>query len=289
MIKKISFSTKGQNADIGELQIHRILPNRYTDAVGYFVFLDHVFPQVSSPLKNTGTGGHPHRGIATLSYLIEGEGEHFDSAGNHAKVYSGEIQWMKAGKGIIHDETFKVDSKTGADTKHGFQFWINLPSKNKAENPEYLAIQSNDVPQKKLENGNVSIKVILGSYQDLTSIIPSYSEQFLYHIKVEPGKSFIFPVADKIEVAAFLPIKHAIINGFEFQTGEFIEFDRDAGDILIENNLQEVTDVILFGGEPYTEPIVAEGPFVMNSKSEIADAYRDYYSGAYGKIDKHLG
>jgi redox-sensitive bicupin YhaK (pirin superfamily) len=284
MKKKTSFSTKGQRADIGDLTIHRILPNRYAEAVGPFVFLDHLIPRLNPPVMNSGTGAHPHRGIATLSYLLEGEDEHFDSAGNYAKIYSGGIQWMKAGNGIIHDETINVDSTTGTNHIHGFQFWINLPSKTKAEKPEYLAIQSNEVPQKALPDERGWIKVIAGDYQDLHSKIPNYSAQFLYHIHLEPGKSFTIFMDEKVEVAAFLPTKNAILNNAQFGAGEFVEFDRDAGEIEIENSLQEATDILLFGGEPYTEPIVAEGPFVMNSKAEIAEAYRDYFAGKYGEI-----
>lgn len=289
MKKKTSFSTKGQRADIGDLTIYRILANRYTDAVGPFVFLDHIIPKVHSTPLNSGTGGHPHRGIATLSYIIEGEDEHFDSAGNYAKVYSGGIQWMKAGNGIIHDETLNVDSQTKSNQTHAFQFWINLPSKNKAEKPEYLAIQSNEVPNKPLPNNSGWIKVIAGNYENLKSVIPNYSEQFLYHIQLEAGKNFTIAIDEKIEVAAFLPTRKTIVNDVEFQSGEFIEFDRIAGEITFDNSLPEATDIILFGGEPYTEPIVAEGPFVMNSESEITDAYRDFYAGKYGKIDNKLG
>ncbi|MDR6968110.1 redox-sensitive bicupin YhaK (pirin superfamily) [Flavobacterium arsenatis] len=285
MKKKISFSTKGQRADIGDLTIYRLLANRYADAVGPFVFLDHIIPKVHSSAINSGTGGHPHRGIATLSYIIEGEDEHFDSAGNYAKVHSGGIQWMKAGNGIIHDETLNIDSKTGSNRTHAFQFWINLPAKNKAEKPAYLAVQSDDVPQKSLPDNSGWIKVIAGSYQDLKSIIPNYSEQFLYHIHLKKGKRFAISVDEKIEVAAFLPTKSTLLNDSEFQAGDFIEFDRNEGDIVIENKFYETTDIILFGGEPYTETIVAEGPFVMNSHSEIADAYRDFYAGKYGTIN----
>ncbi|PJR04081.1 pirin family protein [Avrilella dinanensis] len=287
MKKQTSFSTKGQRADIGDLTIYRMLANRYTDAVGPFVFLDHIIPKVHSSSMDSGTGGHPHRGIATLSYIIEGEDEHFDSMGNHAKVYSGGIQWMKAGNGIIHDETLNVDSRTGTNSTHAFQFWINLPAKNKVEKPEYLAIQSEEVPQKSLPNDSGWIKVIVGNYEDLKSIIPNYSQQFLYHIHIEAGKSFSTFIDEKIEIAAFLPTKNTILNDAEFEAGEFIEFDRNAGEIFIENKLNEATDILLFGGEHYTEPIVAEGPFVMNSRSEIADAYRDFYAGKYGNIIKH--
>jgi Pirin-related protein len=287
MKKKISLSTNGQRADIGDLTIYRILANKYTEAIGPFIFLDHIIPKGHSGFTNSGTGAHPHRGIATLSYIIEGEDEHFDSAGNYAKVHSGGIQWMKAGNGIIHDETLNVDSQTKSNQTHAFQFWINLPSKNKAEKPEYLAIQSNEVPNKPLPNDSGWIKNIAGSYEDLSSVIPNYSQQFLYHIHLESGKKFTISIDEKIEVAAFLPTKNAIVNDVEFQSGEFIEFDRIAGELTFENSLPEATDIILFGGEPYTEPIVAEGPFVMNTESEITAAYRDFHAGKYGKIENN--
>src|SRR5882762_5852327 len=107
MKKSISFSTQGHRADVGEYTVNRILPNRYADAVGPFVFLDHL-PQAKHspgepPKKVNGSGAHPHRGIATLTYIINGEADHFDSKGNRARVNSGGVQWMKAGNGIIHD------------------------------------------------------------------------------------------------------------------------------------------------------------------------------------------
>ncbi len=284
MKKKSSFTTQGQRADIGDLKIVRLLPNRYTDAVGPFVFLDHLLPSQHAGDMDSGTGGHPHRGIATLTYLIEGEDEHFDSAGNYAKVYSGGIQWMKAGNGIIHDETLKSDSRTGSGRTHGFQFWINLPAKHKAEKPEYLAIQSDDVPKKNLRDNSGWIKVIAGSYENLESSLPEYLRQFLYHIHLEPGKTFSISMDQDIEVAAFLALNKAVINDEDFEEGEFIEFDRNAGEIQIVNTLQEATDIILFGGERYSEAIVAEGPFVMNTRMEIATAYQDFYAGKYGTI-----
>jgi redox-sensitive bicupin YhaK (pirin superfamily) len=285
MKKKSSFSTRGQRADIGDMVIYRILPNRYADAVGPIVFLDHIVPNKQTKVNKEGTGAHAHRGIATLTYILNGEGEHFDSAGNYGKIHSGGVQWMKAGNGIIHDETLNSDSKTDSELVHGFQFWINLPSNIKAEAPAYLSVEGNAVPFKTLPEGKGWIKVILGGFEDLNSVIPNYSEQFLYHIHLETGASLEIEFADKLEVAAYLPTLPASINDEKFNGGEFIEFDRKEGSIELINTNAEACDILLFGGEIYKEPIEAEGPFVMNSKLEIANAYRDYYNGDYGKID----
>jgi redox-sensitive bicupin YhaK (pirin superfamily) len=288
MKKKISFTAQGQRADIGEYIINRILPNRYADAVGPFVFLDHALPIKHSPgepLKGVnGKAAHPHRGIATLTYILNGEAEHRDSKGHHAKVRSGGAQWMKAGNGIIHDEVVNVDPQTNDLLTHAFQFWINLPSKQKAEQPEYLPVQANEVPRQKLSDDKGWIKVIVGEYENLASKIPNYSKQFLYHIHLEAGKQFSLLTEKDLEYAAFLPLQNAVINDTEFGKGEFIEFDRIEGTIEINNNSEVGIDIILFGGEKYTEPIVAQGPFVMNTQTEIADAYRDFHDGKYGDI-----
>jgi len=288
MKKQISFSGRGQRADIGTTTIYRILPNRYADAVGPFVFLDHIASQNYRSLNNDSVGAHPHRGIATLSYIINGEDEHVDSAGNHARVSSGGIQWMKAGNGIIHDENLTNDPKTGSQLIHGFQFWINLPSEIKKERPEYLAIQNSEVPQKALPENRGWIKVIAGSYEELHSVIPDYSEQFLYHFHLEAGKQFTVTVDAEIEVAAFLPTQNATLNDTEFDAGDIAEFDRREGTIEMYNNSEVATDIILFGGERYNEPIVAKGPFVMNSELEIALAYKDFHAGKYGAMSERL-
>ena len=283
MKKQISFSGAGQRADIGEMKIFRILPNRYADAVGPFVFLDHIAPTLQTS-ANKGTGAHPHRGIATLTYVLNGEDEHFDSAGNYTRVYSGGVQWMKAGSGIIHDESLSADSYSDNKLIHGFQFWINLPAKNKTEKPEYIAVQGDFVPRKSLTNESGWIKIIAGEYEDLKSAIPQFSEQFIYHIYLNPGKQFTLNTVDDKEMAAFLPLGNAILNDNEFQKGEFIEFETGDGIIEFKNNGEIATDIILFGGEKYTEPIVAQGPFVMNSRHQIAEAYQDFYAGKYGEI-----
>jgi redox-sensitive bicupin YhaK (pirin superfamily) len=285
MKKKTSFSTTGNRADIGSITIQRMLPNRYADKVGPFVFLDYVAPALKETIDKKGMGAHPHRGIATLTYILQGEVEHFDSAGNKGKIHSGGAQWMKAGNGIIHDENLNYDSQTASKFIQGFQFWINLPAKNKAENPAHIAIQSNEIPKQTLPNESGWLKVIVGNYKALRSTIPNYSKQFLYHIQLNAGSRFSVALENEIEVAAFLPTQNVMLNDTEFQAGEFIEFDRTAGDIEIKNTSATTIDLLLFGGEEYKEPVVAEGPFVMNSQAEIATAYRDFYAGKYGVIN----
>ena len=279
---------QGNRADIGQIQIHRMLPNPYAKSVGPFVFLDHFGPtkhRPDEPVQKNGNGAHPHRGIATLTYVLSGEEEHFDSKGNYGKILSGGVQWMKAGNGIVHDGNLNVDTQKGDLLTHGFQFWINLPSKNKSESARHLAVQANEVPLQTLTDNRGWLKVIVGEYETLVSKIPIYSKQFIYHIHLEEGKQFSLATEDSLEYAAFLPVQKAVINDAEFSSGELIMFDQDEGRLEISNRSGDGIDVILFGGAKYNEPIVFGGPFVMNSQAEIAQAYEDFHAGKYGEIN----
>jgi len=280
----VTITAQGSRADIGSYKINRLLPNRYMDAIGPFVFLDHLMPTTHEKLDedDKGTGPHPHRGIATLTYVFNGLAEHYDSRGHHAIVSSGGVQWMKAGNGIVHDESMRPDAAAGSLTTHSMQFWINLPETNKAEEPAYLPLQSNEVPQKSFEGG--SMRLITGKYEDLQSPIPSYSKEFVLHINLEGGAHLSLPASAELEYALFLPLQPAMINEETYQQGDLLSFDRKDGSIDISNPSKAAIDLIFFGGEPYTEPIFASGPFVMNSQAGITQAYNDYYGGSYGSI-----
>ncbi|RIJ42496.1 pirin family protein [Pontibacter oryzae] len=284
MQKKISFSNTAQSSSVGGTPISRFLPNGYTQAVGPFILLDQAGPMKINSSASGGTGPHPHRGIATLTYAITGQIEHFDSLGNHALVSSGGVQWMNSGNGIVHDERSKASAGSDQKEMYAFQFWINLPSKIKAEKPEYLPVHAEEVPKKQLAEEAGVVRVIVGSYQELTSKIPTYTKQFLFHVVLNSGKKFSIDFSQKLEVAAVLPTASAIINEESFRAGELIAFDKEAGVIEIENLSDETLDILLFGGETYGEPMVSQGPFVMNSQEGVALAYEDYANGKYGEI-----
>jgi redox-sensitive bicupin YhaK (pirin superfamily) len=282
--KQIAFSGKAPRADIGNMIVYRILPNQYARAVGSFVLLDYLGPQTVQTDKEPSTGPHPHRGIAALSYILHGQNIHYDSTGSYGRVNSGGIQWMKAGHGIIHDEILVPDPNNGMHRTQAFQFWINLPGKNKAEPPDYMLVQAADVPQKLLDQKAGWIKVILGSYEELSSRIPIYTEQFLYHIRLLPGGRLTINTTDAYQYGIFVPETKVHINEMHSGEVESIYFARDNGEIEMYNANANEGDVLVFGGVPYTEPIVAEGPFVMNTPEQIAEAYHDFHAGKYGTI-----
>ena len=284
MKKKVSFSISGHRSDVGGTTVYRLLPNQYTYHVGHFIFLDYIPPFMAKEKRLNPNFAHPHRGIATLTYILNGEAEHFDSRGHRGIIHSGGAQWMKAGNGIIHNETFSADTKTTGRLMHGFQFWINLPAKNKHENPDYMAVQAEELPILPLEGDAGTLKVVVGEYGGQASKIPTYAKQYLYHIRLQAGKQFTLPTESGLGYAIFLPQHNLTLNGKNYHAGDLVVFDDADGVIEMLNELETEAEFMLFGGEKYTEPFVAQGPFVMSTEEEIETAYADSRSGKYGKI-----
>ncbi len=144
--------------------------------------------------------------------------------------------------------------------------------------PIIYRFRTEDVPKQLLAANAGWLKVIAGEYENLISKIPSYTKQFLYHIHLNEGGNFSIATNHEWEYAAFLPSNNVVVNDTETQGGDFLSFDNNQGTIEFKNTGQSPTDIILFGGEPYTEPIIAHGPFVMNTQQEIAMAYQDFHA-----------
>jgi redox-sensitive bicupin YhaK (pirin superfamily) len=288
MKKKIRFSVQHQCASGDDARDHNVLPNKFVQAIGPFVFLQHIcscrYSSNESYNQHTGKQSHPHRGIATLTYILSGEVEHVDSIGNHVKLSSGGMHWMNAGKGIIRDEAVSSEFRLMDSDVSVVRFWINLPSDRKGERPEYFSFQSNEIPIQQLEGDAGWVKVLLGKHRDIVAEAPCYSKEFLYHIHLEAGKQFSVITEKSIDYAAFLPSNAAVINDIEFQAGKLVAFTSDGEIIELYNSSQTAVDIIQFGGQAYNEPIVTDGSFVMNTPHEITQAFNDFYDGKYGEI-----
>ncbi|TGE03783.1 pirin family protein [Hymenobacter fodinae] len=287
MIKPIIAQLGGTNAKVGRLLVNRLLPSRMVGAVGPFVFLDHVYPtkfESQLPQAPTGEGAHPHRGIATFTYVLSGELEHYDSYGHHGVAAAGGGQWMKAGWGIIHDEQPSRHFQATGGVLHALQFWINLPARHKMEVPDYLALHATAVPVVLLPEEAGSLRVLLGALGDAASPVPTASPQFLYHLQLNPKATFTLATKAGLDYAAFVPADPVRINGQAYGQSELLLFGAEADPITFTNPSISPTNVILFGGAPYPESTVMQGPFVMNSHEEITTAYEDFFAGDYGQI-----
>jgi redox-sensitive bicupin YhaK (pirin superfamily) len=287
--KKIRFSSNSQCAEFGEIEVQRVLPNEFAQVIGPFVFIEHFlsYKQSSNELHKGLVDKHsnPHRGIATLTYILAGEVEHLDSIGNHETLSSGGVHWTNAGKGIVHNEAIRPELRVNNPDVSVVRFWVNLPSRRKSGEPEYFSLRSNEIPKKELDDITGRIKILSGEYGNAVAKVPCYSKEFLYHIQLEAGKQFSITTNKAIDCAAFLPSNKAVINDIEFQAGKLVVFTSHGEIIEIDNRSETAIDIILFGGQPYDEPIVLDGFFVMNTPHEITQAYNDYYDGKYGQIE----
>lgn len=285
MEKRIKSIYGGVNSKVADLLVNRLIPGHETIAVGPVVFLDHIYPKELREMAGTiptGEFAHPHRGIATFSYVLSGGLSHYDSKGNHETITAGGVQWMKAGNGILHDELpFAVGKES---LFHSLQFWINLPSQYKTEEPTYRAVQASEVPEVKLPQNAGVLRVLLGEFGSVASPVSTFSKEFIYHIKLNPKSVFSLLVRNELEYAAFMPERDVIVNDTFIGNSKIVIFEQEGDEIGFENPHINPADILVFGGLHYNEPIVAEGPFVMNDRSGIAMAYRDFFDGKYGVI-----
>jgi len=281
MEKSIRVSFGGQNVKVADLLVNRLLPSELCSKVGPFVFLDHVYPTTiknQAPDRHVGLNAHPHRGIATLTYLLSGSLQHFDSYNNVGAIDEGGVHWMKAGKGIIHEE------KPDAGILHALQFWINLPSINKKEEPEYRALASSDIPEAQLPNNAGTLRVLLGKSGEFISPIKTFLNEFIYHIRLNPKSSFSYQTKPNQEHAVFVPSEEVHVNREIIGKSHLLVLSNDQQTIQLLNPGITEAHAFIFGGSEYTESIVTQGPFVMNSRTEIQQAFEDYQLGRMGEL-----
>lgn len=286
-MKQVTSQHDVQPENVGPMTIGRALPNAATQFVGPIMMLDHIPLRVIAPGEipdPDGSFAHPHRGIATFSYVLEGALAHADSTGGHGTINAGGVQWMKAGNGIVHDEMIPADLRNNGGMLHSFQFWINLPAKNKAEPAEYMPVPAEDLPVAALPSGRAHLKVLLGTYNGSTSPIPTFASEFIWHVRIEPTGSARVELPRGLPVAGFLPIQGAVVSGTEVAAHRSFVLTEEGTEVEIVNPSAEPLDVLLFGGKPILEPVAIRGPFVMNTEAELNDAFREFRAGSYGQI-----
>lgn len=290
-MKPIISKEKAIADKVGAIDIMRALPSDLTPRVGPIIFLDHILEKNLLPGEFSAPNGsfaHPHRGIATFTYLLKGELIHFDSNGGYGRVKAGGVQWMNAGNGVIHDEVIPEEFRVSGGAFYGFQFWVNLPAEIKEQAPDYMPVQAEELPLIQLADGQATLKVLLGEYGGKSSPIPAFTQQFIWHIKLSGKASIELKTLEGLEYGGYLPNGNAHFNDIEISARELVVFDSNDTGITISNKASKELEILLFGGEPYEEKIVSHGPFVMNTVEEIGQAYEDFRSGKYGKIDYQI-
>lgn len=285
MKEVIPISWGGRNERIEDQLINRLLPNEQTPAIGSFVYLRHVYPtqgHFPKQIPDAGKNAHPHRGIVTLNYLLDGSMQHRDSRNNRGMANRGDVLCLKAGNGIVHEEVAQFHSSN--ETLHSVQFWVNLPAINKMEDPEFRLLRSQDIPELELPDDGGKLRVILGRCGSVESPLATYRNEFIFHVHLHPKSKFVYSLKKRPEYGVFVPFHEVKVNGESACNSHLLGFLNGPEEIQLHNPGISGADIILFGGAEYNEPFVAEGPFVMNSRKEIARAYGDFFGGCYGQL-----
>ncbi len=249
-----------------------------------FLLLDYATPHEFSPgNERRGVGAHPHRGFETVTVAYQGELEHRDSSGGGGKIGPGDVQWMTAAGGIVHEEIHSAEFTRNGGTLEMVQLWVNLPAKFKGEKPGYQTLSKSDIPEVPLPNDAGQLRVIAGEFDGRRGPARTFTPILLGDLRLRHGKSVRVPVPAGFTTALLVRNGEVHVgNGDRATDGDLAVFER-TGD-WIEVRADADARLLLLAGEPILEPVVGHGPFVMNSRAEIQQAFEDYQLGRMGGL-----
>jgi redox-sensitive bicupin YhaK (pirin superfamily) len=269
--------------DIGDLVTRRPVPGPRLEQVDPFLFLNHHGPQTYGP-NNNGLpfGPHPHRGFETVTFILQGELAHRDSAGHESVIREGGVQWMTAGSGLVHEEVSPEAFKRQGGPMEILQLWVNLPSRLKMSAPRYTGLQGDEIPAIESDAGKVTVNLISGDYAGRKGPIGSLTGVFMTTIALKARSKVGFGSLKGRSVFLYVVRGEVTVNGTAAAAYDLVELDLD-GDTVEITAAKDA--VVLFGhADPIGEPVVAHGPFVMNTREEIVEAIRDYQGGKFDAV-----
>jgi redox-sensitive bicupin YhaK (pirin superfamily) len=249
-----------------------------------FLLLDHAGPAEFTPTtERRGVGQHPHRGFETVTIVYKGEVEHSDSTGSGGKIGPGDVQWMTAASGILHEEFHSHAFAKSGGTLEMVQLWVNLPAKDKMADPGYQTIVDGDIPSIVLKNNAGSLRLIAGEFDGHTGPARTFTPIDVWDIRLHGGKLLDLDLHEGRNTALVVLRGTVQVNGQELvREGQLALFERNGDRLSLQANNDAV--VLLLSGEPIDEPIVGHGPFVMNTEQEIHQAFTDFQSGRFGQM-----
>jgi redox-sensitive bicupin YhaK (pirin superfamily) len=248
-----------------------------------FLMLDHAAPTAFEPAaRPRGVGQHPHRGFETVTIVYQGEVEHKDSTGAGGRIGPGDVQWMTAGGGLIHEEFHSHEFTRRGGTIEMVQLWVNLPARDKMTQPRYQTILDTQIPTATLADEAGKVRVIAGEFAGIRGPASTFTPMNVWDMRLQAGRLADFTAHDGHTLA--IVVLHGLVrvNGVAASEGQLIHLDRDGTQVRIE--AETATTLVWLAGEPISEPIVGYGPFVMNTEDEIRQAIDDFNSGRFGRI-----
>jgi len=272
-----------QQMDMGGMPIRQPFPSMKAENIDPFLLLHHADIKVPQHIdtRHAGVGPHPHRGFSPVTFIFKGGVHHRDSRGNDNVVYAGGTQWMNAGMGIIHSERPPHDIHALGSRQEIIQLWVNTPAKYKMDQPAYYPLTAADTPV--IEKENVQINIIAGELDGVQGKIPTLSPVNAFTAYFKKGGRYAFTVPADHHAFVYLLNGKLNVNGTADIEQHFLyAFNQDGDGFEIE--ALEDAYFLVASGQPLNEPISSHGPFVMNTQTEIMEAFRDYQLGKMGVL-----
>lgn len=259
--------------------------DRLGQAISPFLLLDYAAPYSFAPTtERHGVGSHPHRGFETVTIAYQGEVSHQDSSGGGGTIQAGDVQWMTAGAGLVHEEFHSAAYAQRGGLFEMAQLWVNLPAKDKMTPPRYQAIQAQDIPVIKFEQAAGQLRVIAGAYAQQSGPASTFSPINVWDVELKAGHSqWIHVPVDHTVLLVLLAGEMLLNDTQKVQDHSVVIFAQD-DEAAIQLNAQQDCKFLILTGRPLNEPIQGYGPFVMNSKEEIIQAFEDFHRGKFGVI-----
>ena len=253
-------------------------------AISPFLLLDYGGPAEFEPAETPrGVGEHPHRGFETVTVVFQGELEHRDSAGNRGAIGPGDVQWMTAASGVVHEEFHSRAFTRSGGMFEVVQLWVNLPSIEKMAPPRYQEIRAGAIPSVPLDGGAGTVRVIAGDHRGTRGPAQTVTPVTLWDLTLRAGHSATFELPEGDSAALLIRRGAVRIDGEKARPPDLVLFGRDGDGIDVE--CLEDASALLLGGAPIDEPIAGYGPFVMNTREQISQAMDDYRAGRMGRLD----
>lgn len=258
--------------------------NTFGQHISPFLLLDYAAPYQFTPGKTPrGVGQHPHRGFETVTIAYQGEVSHRDSSGGGGTIREGDVQWMTAGAGVIHEEFHSEEFTASGGIFEMVQLWVNLPAKDKMTPGRYQSLTKADIPVLNLADDAGTLRVIAGAYADTAGPAQTFSPIDIWDVKLNAGKRVTFDAAAGRHVAVVVLRGAVRVNDdHELRNASLAILDQQAGAFSID--AAEDTTLLVLSGEPLNEPIEGYGPFVMNTPLQIREAMDDFNAGRFGTI-----
>ncbi|SJZ62503.1 pirin family protein [Sediminibacterium ginsengisoli] len=271
--------------DMGGFPVRQAFPSRKAEQIDPFLLLHHANLEVDPdvPVMQAGVGPHPHRGFSPVTFIFKGGVHHRDSRGNNSVIYAGGTQWMNAGMGVIHSERPPVNIEELGGRQELLQLWVNTPAAHKMDAPAYQPLTAEATPVIVSEDGRTTIRVVSGELNSVKGPIHSYTSVNTFTVDMKKGGRYYFLLPQHHNAFIYLLDGKLFAAGKEELDAHFTAvLDTDGEGIELE--ALEDTRFFLGSGEPLNEPVVSHGPFVMNSQTELMEAFRDYQLGKMGVL-----